>query len=382
MTVTQSLQKRHLYRFDPIAAFLLGRLRFSPLIFGLFTILIWAGLYLLTAWITGTLWSKPGQTGLLQDWLPWLWVLVINPVVMEYYLWSFQAIDKVIQDLAASDVLEIDDAELEVINQIALDSYRPKWRKFLALASAVLLSTMVCLTRFGLSDSWTSSHPLVIALVTILAFIAIYLGSVLVLNLITNIWILHRILKRELQRKEFNVNPLHPDRCGGLRSLSDYALKTAYLVAILGMMVGFIVYQFTSRGVSQTYWFIYLLIPLHIILSIVCFVGPLMAAHRGMQRAKEELLREIARQFQADYTQIHASLTGNAETLKQGAEKIKELRAFYTLTDEFPVWPFDVKTFQRFLVTIPAPLLPALIGFLQKLIPLLLKQWGINLTLT
>ncbi len=98
-----------------------------------------------------------------------------------------------------------------------------------------------------------------------------------------------------------------------------------------------------------------------------------------MSRAKEELLREIARQFHADYSQIHSSLTGDAETLKKGAEKIKELRAFYSLTNEFPVWPFDVQTFRRFLLTVPAPFLPLLIGILRKLIEVFLRKWGIEL---
>jgi hypothetical protein len=94
-----------------------------------------------------------------------------------------------------------------------------------------------------------------------------------------------------------------------------------------------------------------------------------------MKRAKEGLLHEIARQFQTDYSQIRTSLTGDAETLKTGSEKIKELRAFYTLTDEFPVWPFDVQTFRRFLLTVPAPLLP----LIPKLIEALLKKWGVPL---
>ncbi len=379
MTIIKSLQKRNLYRFDPIAYLLLEKFHLSPLAFGLLSIVGGTSLYLLTAWISGTLWAKPGHMGLLQDPFPWIWVLFINPIVLGYYLWSFQAIDKVIQDLEASDVLDIDESEIEEVDQIAFSAYKPKWRKFIALSSAIIFSTFVCITRFGLSDSWTSSHLLPILMVTVITFVVVYMGSVLVLNLITNIWILHRILKRELGRREFNVNPLHPDRCGGLRSLSDYALKTAYLAAVLGVMVGFIEYQFILRGSGSNPWFVHLIIPLYITLSITCFFAPLLAAHRGMSRAKEELLREIARQFHADYSQIHSSLTGDAETLKKGSEKIKELRAFYALTNEFPVWPFDVQTFRRFLLTVPAPFLPLLIGILRKLIEVFLRKWGIEL---
>lgn len=297
-----------------------------------------------------------------------IWLLFINPVALGYYLWSFQAIDNVIQDLEASDVVETDKSE---IDRITLNPYYQRWRKFLALGSAVSFSIFVFITQPSLKKNWYGSGLLPAMSVTIATFAVVYLGSILVLNLITNVRILHRILGK----KELNVNPLHPDRCGGLRSLSDYSLKTAYLAAILGIMVGLIEYQFITQGVGRVYWFVHLIIPLHVAVSMACFFGPLLAAHKGMKKAKEEILNEIARQFQADYSQIHANLAGDAETFKKGTEKIKELRAFYTLTDEFPVWPFDVQTFRRYLLTVPTPLLP----LLPKLIGLLLKKWGINL---
>ncbi|BBD62079.1 hypothetical protein NIES2109_49170 [Nostoc sp. HK-01] len=378
MTIIKSLQKRNLYRFDPIACLLLEEFKLSPFSFGLLGIVIGSGIFLITAWVSNTLWLPPGQKGLLQDVFPWIWVILINPVVLGYYLWSFQAIDSVIQELEESKVLEIDESEIQAINQIIFNAYKPQWRKFSAFSSAVIFSIFVFVTRFGLKNSWSSSHPLTILMITSATLILVYVGSVLIINLITNIWILHSILKRALNKKDFNVNPLHPDRCGGLRCLSDYAIKTAYLAAVLGMMVGFIEYQFITRGAGQNYWYVHLIIPIDILLSIVCFFGPLVAAHRGMKKAKEELLHEIARQFQADYAQIHSSLTDDAETLKQGTEKIKNLRAFYSLTDKFPVWPFDIQTFRQFLLTVSAPLLPLVIGVVQKLIPILLKKWGIN----
>jgi hypothetical protein len=366
------LQKRNFYRSDPVAKLLIEKYHLSPLSFVLWSIAIATGLCLLTAWLSNTLWLKPPeQTGLLEDPFPWIWMLFINPVVLGYYLWSFQAIDRVIQDLEASDVLETDTSQ---IDQIVHNAYNRRWRTFLALGSAVSFSILIFATRSGLNNSWTGSGILPALAATIGTCVMVYMGSMLVLNLITNVWVLHSILGSK--EVKLNVNPLHPDRCGGLRSLSNYALKTAYLAAVLGLMVGFIEYQFITQGVGRVYWFVHLIIPLHISLSIACFFGPLLAAHRGMRKAKDELLHEIARQFQTDYSQIRVSLTGDAETFKKGNEKIKELRAFYTLTDEFPVWPFDVQTFRRFLLTVPSPLLP----LLPKLIGILLKKWGINLS--
>jgi hypothetical protein len=367
MSNHNSSLKRRLSRFDPVASLLIEKLNLSPLGFGLRSTAIATGLCLLIAWVSNTLWFKPGQVGLLQDRFFWIWVLFINPVVLGYYLWSFQAIENVIKDLEESDVVETNKSKIEE----TLNAYYQRWYKFLALGSAVTFSIFVFVTRSGLKkSSWTGSGPESALFVTIATFGVVYLGSMLVLNLITNVRVLHSIL----EEKELKVNPLHPDRCGGLRSLKDYSLKTAYLAAVLGIMVGLIEYQFITQGVARVYWFVHLIIPLHVALSMACFFGPLLAAHKGMKNAKEKILNEIAQQFQEDYLQmIHANRTKDAETFNKGTEKIKELRAFYTLTDEFPVWPFDVQTFRQYLLTVPTPLLP----LLPKLIGLLLKKWGI-----
>ena len=372
MTNHKFTQKRNLHRFDPVAYLVIEKFRLSALTFGLLAAVTATGVYLFTAWISNTLWSKQGQMGLLQDWIPWLVGLFINPVTLGYYLWSFQAIDQVIQELEISDVLEIDKLE---IDQFVINLYSQKWRKLSALASAIFFSTIVFIIRPRLESSWTSSSLLPILTITIATFAVVYMGSILVLNLITNIWIFYRILGK----KDLDVNPLHPDRCGGLRCLSDYSLKTAYLVGVLGIWIGVIEYQVITQDVGKGFWFVHLVIPLYIFLSMECFFGPLLAAHSGMKRAKEESLHKIARQFRAEYSGIYTSLAEDTEAFKKKSEKIQQLRTLYTMTDELPVWPFDVKTFRRYLLTVPTPLIGILSGIGKNLLINLLKQQGIKL---
>ena len=111
------------------------------------------------------------------------------------------------------------------------------------------------------------------------------------------------------------------------------------------------------------------------------FFGRLMDTLTGGERERELLVQgnliggqaTLHQQFRIDYLQIRNSLNEDAATLKKRTEKIRELRDFYTITDEFPVWPFDIKTFRRYLLTIPTPLLAPLFGLLQKLYEVLLK---------
>lgn len=249
--------KRNLHRFDPVAYLIIEKFRLSPLTFGLLAAVTATVVYLFTAFLSNTLWSKQGEMGLLRDWIPWLVGLFINPVTLGYYLWSFQAIDKVIQELETSDVLEIDKSE---IDQFVINLYSQKWRKLSALASALFFSTIVFIIRPRLEESWTSSSLLPGLTITIATFAVVYMGTILVLNLIINIWIFYQILGN----KDLDINPLHPDRCGGLRCLSDYSLKTAYLVAVLGIWIGVIEYQVITQDVGKGFWFVHLVIPLYI----------------------------------------------------------------------------------------------------------------------
>ncbi|MEL6556225.1 MAG: hypothetical protein AAFQ63_22625 [Cyanobacteria bacterium J06621_11] len=381
-STTKFLKTLNLYRFDPIANFIHKKLQLSPFLFGLLNAVNGTLVYLLTAWASNTLWPDPTTQAkeLLEDWFPWMWVLFIVPIVLGYYLWSFRAINEVIREFSASDVADIDESEFAEISQIIVNIYRSKWRKFLALASAAIFSIFVYITRDSLGNSWTSSHILPRVMLTAITFAVVYMGSILVLNLISNIGILHSILQTELEKQDFKINPLHPDKCGGLRCLSDYAIRTAYLAAVLGIMVGFIEYQFITQG-TEIAWYVHLIVPLDILLSIVCFFGPLVAAHRGMKRAKNELLLEISKQFQSDYSQIHAGLTNDAETLQKGAAKIQELQAFYAVTNDFPIWPFDVRIFRQFLITVSSPLLPILVGVMTKVLGLFIKRWGVEIPL-
>lgn len=350
--------KQSFYRADPLARLLLDRWRLTPVSFGLLCSVVTAALYLLVALISNTLVLQSGH-GLLQDWLPWLWVLAFNPVVAGYYLWAIKAIISLIYSLERSEVMDVSQEEIEQVSQL----YQPRWRALLALVIAVGQSLFFLVSRANLKN-WTGSGALPALAGAIATLVVVYMGSMLVLTLITNVQLLHQVLGN----KKLNINPLHPDSCGGLRTLSRYSLNTAYLAAVFGAMIGLIEYQFITQGLAGLNSPLHLLIVLYIVLSLACFFGPLLAAHQGMKEAKERLLSAIAKQFQEDYSRIQSSLHADAETLKKESAKIQELRSFYTLTNEFPVWPFDLKTFRSYLLSVTTPLIPPLIAIAQKLV--------------
>ncbi|MBW4688767.1 MAG: hypothetical protein KME40_27695 [Komarekiella atlantica HA4396-MV6] len=348
------MQEQDFYQADPLACWLVDKCHLTPTSLGLLSIIITSGFYLVVASVSQTLILHGGRhIGLLQDWFAWVWICLLNPVVFGYYLWSVKAIYKLIQYLKQSDIVNVSDIEINS----ALSPYKKPWRKFLALAAGVAFGIWYFSLQHNVKN-WTGSDGGLPALTgAINAVVIFYAATMLVLTLITNVWVMHQLLGN----KQLNINPLHPDRCGGLSVLSQYSLNTAYLAAIFGTMITLSNYQFITQGIAQKYWYFNLLILLYIPVSLVCFFGPLLAARKGMKKAKEGLMSEIAKQFQADYVRIHQSLSNDAESLKKQTGKLQELRSLYTLTNEFPVWPFDVTTFRQYLLSVITPLIPILL---------------------
>ena len=349
------MQEQDFYRADPVARWLIDKCQLTPVSLGMLSIVITSGLYLIAATATKTLILHEKHLGLLQDWFAWVWICLLNPVIFGYYLWSFKAIYRLIQYLEQSDI--VDTAEVEI--NLVLLPYQKSWRQFLGLGTAIAFGIWYFSVQKDVYN-WTGSDGGIPALTGAINAVAIfYAGSIVVLNLTTNVWLLHELLGKD--NKQLKINPLHPDHCGGLSPLSRYSLNTAYLAAIFGTMITMGKYQFISQGIALEYWYFNLTILLYIPISLVCFFGPLFAARRGMKKAKEELLGDIAKQFQADYKRIHTSLSSDGEILKKEAVKLQELRSLYTLTNEFPVWPFDVTTFRQYLLSVVTPLLPVLL---------------------
>lgn len=327
------MEGKDFYRADPIANWLIEKCHLTPVTLGMLSIVITSALYLIAATVTRTLILHEKHLGLLQDWFAWVWICLLNPIIFGYYLWSFKAIYRLIEYLDKSDSVDTTEAEIKSV----LLPYQKSWRQFLALGTAIAFGIWYFSVQQDVYN-WTGSDGSIPALTGAINAVAIfYAGSILVLNLTTNVWLLHELLGKD--NKRLNINPLHPDRCGGLSPLSQYSLNTAYLAAIIGTMITLSKYQFISQGIAQEYWYFNLIILLYIPISLICFFGPLLTARRGMRKAKEELLSEIARQFQEDYKRIHTSLSSDGEILKKETTKLQELRSLYTLTNEFPGGP-------------------------------------------
>lgn len=342
------------YRHDPAAHLLINWLKLNPLKIVLIMLFITAVYSVI---------NPPDST------LFYVWRLLLYPSLAGYYLWASSSMFYLLTDLEQRSIINITEADWS----LSLRIYRLSIWKYLSICLAIISGALFLFSRPNYRNSFLSLPWL--GLLKILgAMFGSYMAFMTTAILIINAWLIWAILRP----KEIEVEPLHPDRCGGLKPLSRYSLKSAYLIATFGTIIGLIEYRLIIRGIIDEFWFIHLSIPIYIILSLAAFFVPLITAHLEMESTRNVLLKELSTQFQNDYKQLMVlALSSDTELLSKAKEKVKQLEEIYERTSKFPVWPFDIQSLRQYVLSLMAPLVPLLIAILQKLIEFWLKKWGV-----
>ena len=309
------------------------------------------------SFMNGTLVSQPNQAGFFQDWTIWVVRLFVTPILAGYYLWTSNSIGGLIEAFQKSNTVDL--AEHDIIT--CLSVYHYPWRSILSLLAVPVMGVTFFVSRKDIA-SWSSTGIIPRLTGTFAVSIGTYMASMITLTLLLNAWTITRMLRN----KTFSTHILHPDRCGGLQFLGDYSLKTAYLAAASGIVIGITEYRFVVRGLAQTYWLVPLIIPLYIIGSAMFFFAPLLTAHKKMKEAKDKILNNISNQFQNCYDRTQHELVGSAEILKQNIDKLEQIQKLYDLSKNCPTWPFDVVTFRKFLLSVASPIITIAVGLVSQ----------------
>lgn len=347
------------YKSDPLASLFIDKWRLSPVKLAIYWTLVIVIVGALASLASGTSISRGGQTGLLQDTTWLVWSFLFTPVIVGYYLWVSNSFAELTIGINNSGVTKIDEGEIWEIEAI----FNQKWRVFLASNIALVVGVIYFASR-PIFASYAAVPPLPRWGTTFSYTLLAYVAVMLITTLILNVWALRHTLKN----KVLNINPLHPDRCGGLRVLSAYSIKVVYLIAMFGFIVGVEEFRFIIFGIAQKNWEVNLIVPLYLALAALAFFAPLSTAHIGMKQAKEKLLNRIANQFWDEYLDAHRSLSKEPDKLEEELKNIQQLQSLHQLTEKFPVWPFDTGTLRRFFATITTPLIPPIIGIILELL--------------
>jgi len=169
------------------------------------------------------------------------------------------------------------------------------------------------------------------------------------------------ILRRLFRTRVIRILPLHPDKCGGLTSISQYTLRIAYGIASAGLVIsGAVVFALQTETLANSYPIILGMVA-YIIFAPVLFFWPLGTAHTAMREAKDAQLLELAQRFDEIYQRLKDDYTNDADFEKDW-KKLENTKKIYGIAQDFPIWPFDTTSLRRFFAVVTAPLLPALVS--------------------
>jgi hypothetical protein len=166
-----------------------------------------------------------------------------------------------------------------------------------------------------------------------------------------------RMLDQLFQHSNLQLNPLHPDRCGGLGPLNRYAQTLISFIAVIGL--GLVVIA-VPRILTENYTqqpMLQIAIISYLVLAPYCFFGTLGTAHRAMLRARDGLLLRISDEFLVRYRETLKGLKENGEISEAQLASLQRFSRLHEITEAFPVWPFDAASIRRFAAAFVAPAL-------------------------
>jgi hypothetical protein len=349
MNKTDSLFSSHsplvrMWRSDPFARFL-WRLGLKPVHFALLAF-VYAVIYMLV------LPNFFGQfMSMLSDWPTVVILGIVLPLLYAFYYWQPSTIQTAYDGLMLR--VPKKDFSADHVNEITRWFGRPIW-----LVVALIVSVLECVhvvnVLFSSPSFWLNAHPIMIAGLLPLRFLAFYSIVFIVVRQVIAIILINRLLKKY----PVEITPLHPDRAGGLLSLGQYVLTIGIGVALIGLILGMIVFR-AQLGIETLGIEFYVEIALYALAAPTLFTLPLWEAHRLLRQSRQQILDEIARELDEYYGLALDQMRKGSLTSRE-ADQLKALEAMRELTEKAPTWPINVSMISRYSAAVVLPLLTPL----------------------
>lgn len=294
-----------------------------------------------------------------KDFILWFSYLFIYPSISAFFLWTSGSIFNLLENLDQKSIADI----LPEDWKFAYSFYSNYWRSVGVFIFSIIIGVFFYITRPSLLG-WAQASVLRKIVGSIGAGVAAYMIGATAFCLGLNVWIIWKIF----QAKKVNIEPFHPDKCSGLSPLSKYSLTTAYFIAMFGLLIGIAEYRFISQGLATQYWVMHLIVPFYVAISLVSFLGPLLAAHLKMKEYKFERLKRISEALQNELFLCESDYFQDSSRLDNKIQKLESLESMYKRLNALPTWPFDTEILRKYLLSNILPLTPPVFAFLRNLV--------------
>lgn len=288
--------------------------------------------------------------------------LLLLPFFIFFIPFYLRGLGKVLDQLRAGGTLIISDSRygeaIDYSNRL-FNSSAVTWLPYVLtflLSSANLYNFLVAADNswFYLSLMDGPLSAVIVAIPTILFYLFFFLLAV---RVGATFLVINRVLDGNL-----DVQPLHPDNCGGLSPLGEFAMKISWAGIGVGLPIMILVYVNYSNNIPNYQVYNALNIGTYLMAMVTLFFMPLLGARKSMMRSKNEELRMINNRFQVERRNILARMnSGTNEHLHTA--NLEELIKLYEVAKAMPVYPFNTKNVVRFLGGTLWPILLLLVQY-------------------
>ncbi|MBU7046363.1 MAG: hypothetical protein HXS54_07980 [Theionarchaea archaeon] len=184
-----------------------------------------------------------------------------------------------------------------------------------------------------------------------LAYALLYF--VLIIILYKSILLIH-FLRKLNKAFDFQVNPLHPDKSGGLKPLGDFCIAINYILFIFFIaIIAFYAFPQSEELSSVMYFGL----PSYIFFATFLFVYPLWPVHDSMKEQKYEILGKLKEKLGPDFEEALDVLAERDmyESLK--TPRVLKPERIYETANIMWVWPFNVSGLLLFFAAASIPVL-------------------------
>jgi len=338
---------------DPVFALIKDRWRLSPLAAALlFFVLGFVGNFLFSL-LSGTAFPREGRRlSFLQDRIALVLYPLLVPLGAFLAMRFYRQVEVAFERLYVDGVIPAPREEYNAFLRRLHRLYNSAALHLVALGLALLVYGYLKLDRFfGAPGAWLDfgmgPAPFYELVVGLLAW---YSAHLVLLKVVVTAWAIRRLFDWPVK-----VQPLHPDGCCGLRSLSDIAVTIALFVAVMGMGVILIVLAGTILYHTAPTPEPVLLAVLLETLTPLIFFSCLYRAHCEMKAAKLALLDQVFRALQTRFERLRQELA-RGEPGDDLAEDVLRLDALQTFIAKLPVWPTNTQMLTQVFLSVAVPL--------------------------
>lgn len=218
--------------------------------------------------------------------------------------------------------------------------------------------------------------PLLIAILPVPLFLGYFLGASAWTLFVTG-----NYLSKLSRCFEIEVEPWHPDGCGGLSIVGNFCLRMA--LPILAGVTFFGIYgigtfflpdllprEQRALQVGANLGLLVFDIPL----AALAFFHPLLGIHAEMLRKKKNYEEQFAGHLKRLYGLLWPAFEqGDLAEIKKIGEEIEIAKRMQPLVADYPSWPFNRRIFFIYLLPQIFPLLSAALPIVSTLLPIVKK---------